>query len=158
MEFTDSTIYIAIAGPSFILWAVGMVFGVSIVPVSLGVALVIESLRGRKHRASHEDSPERVQAGATELRAIQRADLRNKTAVVALIMPVAVLVAMSMFAYYWVWTLFGVSTVACAMLWLRLRRDGVRYAEVYAIAAWMLPRLAWGVFVLVRAAVTGDDL
>ena len=158
MEFTDSPFYIAIAGPSFILWAVGMVFGVSIVPVSLGAALVIESLRGMKLRASHEDSPERVQAGATELRAIQRADLRNKVAVVALIMPVAVLVAMSIFAYSWVWTLFGVSTVVCAMLWLRLRCDGVRYAEVYAIAAWMLPRLAWSVFVLVRAAVTGDDL
>lgn len=158
MEFTDSAVYIAIAGASFILWAVGMVFGVSIVPVSLGVALVIESLRGRKLRASQEDSPGRVQAGATELRAIQRADLRNKTAVVALIMPVAVLVAMSIFAYYWVWTLFGVSTVACAMLWLRLRCYDVRYAEVYAVAAWMLPRLAWGVFVLVRAAVTGDDL
>ena len=158
MEFTDSTIYIAIAGPSFILWAVGMVFGVSIVPLSLGVALVIESLRGRKLRASQEDSPGRVQAGATELRAIQRTDLRNKTAVIALIIPVAVLVAMSIFAYYWVWTLFGVSTVVCSMLWLRLRRDDVRYAEVFAIAAWMLPRLAWGVFVLVRAAVTGDDL
>ena len=158
MEFTDSAIYIAIAGPSFILWAVGMVFGAGVVPLSLGVALLIESLRGRKLRASQEDSPGRVQAGATELRAIQRTDLRNKTAVIALIIPVAVLVAMSIFAYYWVWTLFGVSTVVCAMLWLRLRRDDVRYAEVFAIAAWMLPRLAWGVFVLVRAAVTGDDL
>ena len=78
MEFTDSAVYIAIAGPSFILWAVGMVFGAGVVPLSLGVALLIESLRGRKLRASHEDSPERVQAGATELRAIQRADLRNK--------------------------------------------------------------------------------
>lgn len=158
MEFTDSAVYIAIAGPSFILWAVGMAFGASIVPASLCIALMIESARGRKHRASQEDSPERVQGRVTEPRAIQRADLRNKTAVIALIIPVAVLVAMSIFAYYWVWTLFGVSTVVCAMLWLRLRRDGVRYAEVFAIAAWMLPRLAWGVFVLVRAAVTGDDL
>ena len=158
MEFTDSAIYIAIAGPSFILWAVGMVFGAGVVPLSLGVALLIESLRGRKLRASQEDSPERGRVTANGPRAIQRTDLRNKTAVVALVIPVAVLVAMSIFAYYWVWTLFGVSTVVCAMLWLRLRCDGVRYAEVYAIAAWMLPRLAWGVFVLVRAAVTGDDL
>ena len=157
MDFTDSGFYIAIAGPSFISRALGMVFGASIVPVSLGIALLIESVRGRKLRAS-SDGAERVQSVATELRALQRADLRNKVAVVALIIPAAMLFAMSIFAYYWVWTLFGVSTVVCAMLWLRLRRDGVRYAEVYAIAAWMLPRLAWGVFVLVRAAVTGDDL
>ena len=157
MEFTDSGIYIAIAGPSFIPWALGMVFGASIVPLSLGVALLIESARGRKLRAS-SDGGERVQGRVTGPRAIRRADLRNKVAVVAFIIPVAVLFAMSIFAYYWVWTLFGVSSVVCAMLWLRLRRDGVQYAEVYAIAAWMLPRLAWGVFVLVRAAVTGDDL
>lgn len=158
MEFTNSAVYIAIAGPSFILWAVGMVFGAGVVPLSLGVALLIESLRGRKLRATLEDGPERGPGKASEPRAVQRADLRNKTAVIALIIPVAVLVAMSIFVYYWVWTLFGVSTVVCAMLWLRLRRDDVRYAEVYAVAAWMLPRLAWGVFVLVRAAVTGDDL
>ena len=158
MEFTDSGFYIAIAGPSFIPWALGMVFGASIVPVSLGIALLIESVRGRNLRASQEDEPEHVQGSVTEPRAIQRVDLRNKVAIVALIIPAAVLFAMSIFAYYWVWTLFGVSTVVCAMLWLRLRRDGVQYAEVYAIAAWMLPRLAWGVFVLVRAAVTGDDL
>ncbi len=158
MEFTNSAVYIAIAGPSFILWAVGMVFGAGVVPLSLGVALLIESLRGRKLRATLEDGPERGPGTASEPRAVQRTDLRNKTAVIALIIPVAVLVAMSIFAYYWVWTLFGVSTVVCAMLWLRLRRDGVRYAEVYAIATWMLPRLVWGTFVLVRAAVTGDDL
>ena len=158
MEFTDSGFYIAIAGPSFIPWALGMVFGASIVPVSLGVALMIESLSRRKLQASREPAPERGRVTANGPRAIQRTDLRNKTAVVALVIPVAVLVAMSIFVYYWVWTLFGVSTVVCAMLWMRLRRDGVRYAEVYAIAAWMLPRLAWGVFVLVRAAVTGDDL
>ena len=157
MEFTDSGFYIAIAGPSFIPWALGMVFGASIVPLSLGIALLIESARGRKLRAS-SDGAERVQSVATKLRTIQRADFRNKVAVVAFIIPVAALFAMSIFAYYWVWTLFGVSSVVCAMLWLRLRRDGVRYAEVYAIAAWMLPRLVWGVFVLVRAAVTGDDL
>ena len=158
MEFTDSGFYIAIAGPSFIPWALGMVFVASIVPVSLGVALMIESLSRRKLQASREPATERGRVTANGPRAIQRTDLRNKTAVVAFIIPVAVLFAMSIFAYYWVWTLFGVSTVVCAMLWLRLRRDGVRYAEVYAIAAWMLPRLAWGVFVLVRAAVTGDDL
>ena len=158
MEFTDSAIYIAIAGPSFIPWALGMVFGASIVPVSLGVSLLIESVRGRKLRASQEDEPEHGLGAVTGPRTIQRADLRNKVAVVAFIIPIAVLVAMSIFAYYWVWTLFGVSTVVCAMLWLRLRHDGVRYAEVYAIAAWMLPRLVWGAFVLVRAAVTGDDL
>ena len=158
MEFTDSGFYIAIAGPSFIPWALGMVFGASVVPVSLGVSLLIESVRGRKLRASQEEEPEHGLGAVTGLRAIQRVDLRNKIAVVALGIPIAVLVAMSIFAYYWVWTLFGVSTVMCAMLWLRLRRDGVQYAEVYASAAWMLPRLVWGAFVLVRAAVTGDDL
>lgn len=183
MDFTESAFYIAIAGPSFILWAVGMVLGASVVPVAFCVALLIESRRSRRRRAAlmegselDEDvnaEPAGVAGDADPItgrvpkpvaqsvpipRAIRRADLRSKVAIVALAMPVAVLLAMSIFAYYWVWVLFGVSSVVCAMLWLQLRRDGVQYAEVYAIAAWFMPRVAWGVFVLVRAAVTGDDL
>lgn len=180
MEFTESAFYIALAGPSFILWAVGMVLGASVVPVAFGVALLMESLRSRRRRAALmegadvvEDAvteatgdadqitaiaPELVSPHAPEPRALQRADLRSKVAIVALAMPAVVLLAMSIFAYYWVWVLFGASSVVSAMLWLRLRRDGVQYAEVYVIAAWFMPRVAWGVFVLVRAAVTGDDL
>ena len=180
MDFTDSGFYIAIAGLSFILWAVGMVLGASVVPVAFGVALIIESRRSRRRRAAMmevlepaEDSvtgtpeaaettppgePEPVARVPLVPRALQRADLRSKVAIVALAMPVAVLLAMSVFAYYWVWVLFGVSSVVCAMLWLQLRRECVQYAEVYAIAAWFMPRVVWGVFVLVRAAVSGDDL
>ena len=180
MDFTESAFYIAIGAPSFILWAVGMVLGASVVPVAFGVALLIESTRSRRRRAALMEGAQVAEdvnaepvgdvdpiAGrafkpvaqvAPEPRALQRADLRSKVAIVALAMPVAVLLAMSIFAYYWVWVLFGASSVVCAMLWLHLRREGVQYAEVYVIAAWFMPRVAWGVFVLVRAAVTGDDL
>ena len=173
MDFTDSGFYIAIAGLSFILWAVGMVLGASVVPVAFGVALIIESRRSRRRLEPAEDTvtgtpeaaettppgePESVAQVAPEPRALQRADFRSRVAIVALAMPAVVLLAMSLFAYYWVWVLLGVSSVVCAMLWLQLRRERVQYAEVYAIAAWFMPRVAWGVFVLVRAAVTGDDL
>lgn len=173
MDFTDSGFYIAIAGLSFILWAVGMVLGASVVPVAFGVALIIESRRSRRERESAEGAvteatgdadritaiePEPVARVSLVPRALQRADLRSKIAIAALAMPAVVLLSMSIFAYYWVWVLFGVSSVVCAMLWLQLRRERIKYAEVYAIAAWFMPRVVWGVFVLVRAAVTGDDL
>ena len=35
------------------------------------------------------------------------------------------------------------STVLALIWWMQLRRRGVKYAEVYALAGWIAPRLAW---------------
>ena len=45
----------------------------------------------------------------------------------------------------------AMATVASALWWLRLRRHGVRHAEVYAVTVWLLTRLAWSAVILMDA-------
>ena len=45
----------------------------------------------------------------------------------------------------------AMATVACTLWWLRLRRQGVRHAEVYAITVWLLTRFAWSAVILMDA-------
>ena len=45
----------------------------------------------------------------------------------------------------------AMATVASALWWLRLRRQGVRHAEVYAATVWLLTRFAWSAVILMDA-------
>lgn len=45
----------------------------------------------------------------------------------------------------------AMATVASVLWWLRLRRHGVRHAEVYAIFVWLGTRFAWSAVILMDA-------
>lgn len=129
-------------------WILGLLLGASLTPLAFGTALVVEKIRERKRRrqcgldACHE-------AARTEPRGIQASDLRSRLGLAGLLLPLAMLIALLVNAYFWAWTILATSTVLCAIWWLRLRMQGVRNAEVYAIALWLVPRIVWAAYVLV---------
>ena len=156
--WTDSLIYAIVAVPAVGVWATGLLLGAGVTPFSLGLVLVIEHVR-RNRRSRLTAASDTVSSEAPDgLRRLERRDLLNWLGIALGVMPLAMLVAISAVQWYWVWALFGVSTVLAVKWWQRLRREKVRHAEVYAIAGWLLPRVVWGVFVLVNAVLNEGDI
>lgn len=128
-------------------WLLGLLLGASLTPLALGVSLVVEKIRERKRRRRCELETCH-EAARSRLRNIQASDLRSRLALAGLLLPLAMLIALLVNAYFWAWTILATSTVLCAIWWLRLRSQGVRNAEVYAIALWLIPRIVWAAYVL----------
>ena len=157
-DFIDSWPYIIYATPSFLIFAVVMLVGASVLPLCLALVSTVEwGLERRKvNRARGQDeSDARFSYG---FRRFSTTDLGSGIAIACLAVPVAMAVAYATFAWYWAWTLPGLATVLCAHWWLRLRKDGVRNAEVYAIAVWIAPHIVWATITLAISPFTGGKL
>ena len=146
-------VWVYTAGIAIVPWLIGTLLGASLTPVAFAAALAVERVRAKKRLALGDQEQMSGQHGA-EPRAFQTSDLRNRLVLTCAILPLAMIVAMLINAFFWAWTLLATSSVLCAIWWLRLRILGVRHAEVYAITLWLAPRIVWAVYVLVYSALT----
>ena len=157
-DYVESLPYVISVVPAAIIFIVGMLLGTTALPLCL---VAIESAqwglnqwrRGKRRASNVTEEPT-----APRPRRFALADLRSGIALACLAVPIAIALAYATFAWYWVWVLLGLATVLCAHWWLRLRRERVLHAEVYAIALWIAPNIVWGIITIAILPFTGGKL
>lgn len=137
----------AIILPAWALTWYSTVFGAAIMPIGIVVAILIERFR---YNRLAKDLPALAESRRVtgEPRDLRRSDMTQGSARAAAIMPVLMLVAVAGNQVYWMWVIHAASVIVCLIWWGRLRRDGVRHAEVLATCAWLMPRLVWAIYAL----------
>ena len=157
-DYVDSLAYVIYVAPAAVIFLVAMLLGPTVLPLCL-VAIEFARWsfnRWKKGRSHYPDPIDELSAAPSRRFAL--ADLRSGIALASVAVPFAMALAYSTIAWYWVWVLPGVSTVLCAHWWLRLRRERVVHAEVYAIAVWIAPYIVWGLITLAILPFTGGKL
>lgn len=135
----------AIILPAWALTWYSTMFGAAIVPIGIVIATVIERYRHNR-QAKYFPAIAEFRRGSGEPRDLRRSDLHRTSAEAAALMPVLMLVAVAFNQVYWMWVIHAASIIVCLIWWGRLRRDGVRHAEVWATCAWFMPRLVWAIY------------
>ena len=137
----------AIILPAWVLTWYSTMFGAAILPIGIVIAILIERYRYNR-LAKYFHAIAEYKRGSGEPRDLRRSDLRRTSARAVAIMPMLMLIAVSFNQVYWIWVIHAASVIICLIWWGRLRRDGVRHAEVWATCTWFMPRLVWAVYAL----------
>lgn len=135
----------AIILPAWVLTWYSTMFGAAIIPIGIVIAILIERYRYNR-LAKYFSAIAEFRQTSGEPRDLRRSDLRRTSARAAAIMPMLMLIAVAFNLFYWIWVIHAASVIICLIWWGRLRRDGVRHAEVIAGSAWFMPRLVWAVY------------
>ena len=137
----------AIILPAWVLTWYSTMFGAAIVPIGIVTAILIERYRHNR-LAEYFPAIAEFRRGSGDPRDLRWFDLRRASARAAAAMPVFMLLTVAFNQVYWMWVIHAASVIICLIWWGRLRRDGIRHAEVWATSAWFMPRLVWAVYAL----------
>lgn len=147
-------IRLALILPAWVITWYSIFLGAVAVPIGMMVGIWIERYRFNRLAKYY---PERAKARrrTAEPRDLRLADLRRGSAIAALLTTAFMLLAVSIAQFYWIWVIHALSAILCLFWWGRLRRDGVRHAEVWVAIVWLTPRLVWAVYALGYGLVEG---
>ena len=146
----------AIILPAWVLTWYSTMFGAAIVPIGIVVAILIERYRYNR-LAKYFPAIAEFRRVSGEPRDLRRFDLRRASARATVMLPIFMLLAVAFNQVYWIWVLHAASTIVCLIWWGRLRRDGVRHAEVWATCAWLAPRLVWAIYAVGYGMIEGAE-
>lgn len=146
----------AIILPAWVLTWYSTMFGAAIVPIGIMIAILIERYRHNR-LAKYFPAITEFRRASGKPRDLRRSDLHRASARATVAMPVLMLLAVAANQVYWIWVIHAASVIVCLIWWGRLRRDGVRHAEVWATSAWFMPRLVWALYALGYGMVEGGE-
>ena len=137
----------AIILPAWGLTWYSTMFGAAIIPAGIVIAILIERYRYNR-LAKYFPAIAEFRRVSGDPRDLRWPDLRRASARAAVATPIFMLIAVAFNQVYWIWVIHAASVIVCLIWWGRLRRDGVRHAEVWATSAWFMPRLVWAFYAL----------